>query len=651
MAVIVPDFLRSGVTQGEKILYNVFSEKLPNNFSVWYEPPTHNALSYFRILAPNFGLLQIQVARFEREEILGADSNSLIIKVKQDRTVHPSRRTRRRSTAELGKQILLQLDRSFLAQLLDKLQAYQILTYANGFHQGQLVFPIGFGLVMSNLTIKQAQDMNIYEQLQPPQVVYRERMLSWTRMSESELVNQIETMFTTKLPFPTLTSEQIETIKGILYPEIAIKHLEVTLNTITDAGSSLANYSIIKTLDYRQECIVKSIGEGHRIVYGVAGSGKTLILLCRAKLLATQNPNQRILIVCFNISLATYLRSLLHEDFENPQFRKIDVFHFYGWARLLCRNLPSRMSGLSMDDCDDIIGDILLEALNKLRQERKWDVVLVDEGQTFYSSWLKCCVAALKDQENGHLIIVADGNQSLYKRRGFTWKSVGIQAVGRTSYKKYHLDKNYRNTQEIIAAAWSVVNHIQNLELTPPGQQANEEELTLPLIQPETACRRGKLPVLHIESTEFQEVEAVIRQIEELSRLDYNPSDIAILYRATGMRHQLLDSLNQRLNILGFDSYWVTQSRESERRYDPNSPGVKIINTLNALGLEFKVVFILWVQDWSFNIPALNETDVMTCRRLYVAMTRAQDLLHVFGSGTSPLLQDLQQNQRFVITS
>ena len=36
-------------------------------------------------------------------------------------------------------------------------------------------------------------------------------------------------------------------------------------------------------LDLRQERNAHSLGEGHRIVYGVAGSGKTIILIARAR--------------------------------------------------------------------------------------------------------------------------------------------------------------------------------------------------------------------------------------------------------------------------------------------------------------------------------------------------------------------------------
>ena len=391
--------------------------------------------------------------------------------------------------------------------------------------------------------------------------------------------------------------------------------------------------------------------QGHRIIYGIAGSGKTLILLCRAKLLANQNPSQRILILCYNRSLASHLKSILHEDLQNPQYkRQTDVFYFHAWVNSLMIKIPNSL-GFTMDDYDELLGDILLEKIRKLSLVSKWDAVLVDEAQTFRASWFKCCVAALKDAENGNLMIISDGNQSIYNRRKFTWKSVGVKAVGRTSSKKFHLDRNYRNTQEILEAAWSVVNHIQTLKNPKNTENLDDSELTfLIYIKPTAASRQGSYPVLHITTTEAQEVEDVIRQIQELCVSGYEPRDIAVLYRiAGGKKIQILEEFKNRLRALGLDTYWVTESRESEKRYSIKIPGIRLITTLNSLGLEFKVVLILWVQDWDFSIPAISETDALTCRRLYVAMTRAQDILHVFGSGNSPLLEELKRSGTFVI--
>ena len=54
-------------------------------------------------------------------------------------------------------------------------------------------------------------------------------------------------------------------------------------------GTSLA------VLDHKQEARARSIGHGHRLVYGIAGSGKSVILMSRAKLLAKDGKREFII--------------------------------------------------------------------------------------------------------------------------------------------------------------------------------------------------------------------------------------------------------------------------------------------------------------------------------------------------------------------
>ena len=43
--------------------------------------------------------------------------------------------------------------------------------------------------------------------------------------------------------------------------------------------------------------------------------------------------------------------------------------------------------------------------------------------------------------------------KSLYRKRDFTWADAGIHASGRVINRKFDLDRNYRNTAEILRAA------------------------------------------------------------------------------------------------------------------------------------------------------------------------------------------------------
>ena len=306
------------------------------------------------------------------------------------------------------------------------------------------MLPIGHGAVMSNITTAQATEDNLIQILEPPQVAFREELMSWQQTSQSELVNRLQQMFTKYFSFKTLTTDQISTIKGILYPEFVAKVEPATPDSTSDDVELPPDSKILKTLDIEQERLARSIGEGHRLFSGVAGSGKTIILLARAKFLINRDLDSRVLILCYNITLAAYLRSLLHNDSLNPQYKRIEVYHFHLWAKKILKRLPNPKQ--IQENYDEYLGEKLKEKISVSSDEQKWDSILVDEAHTFFPEWLRCCVKALKDPENGSLTIVFDGSQSLYERTKFTWKSIDIKARGRS--KK--LSQNYRNTQEIL---------------------------------------------------------------------------------------------------------------------------------------------------------------------------------------------------------
>ena len=62
-------------------------------------------------------------------------------------------------------------------------------------------------------------------------------------------------------------------------------------------------------------------------MFGVAGSGKTTILIARAKYLAEQNQDKKGLVLCFNRPLATYLKAQLDGFYQRdrPNFPSIGL--------------------------------------------------------------------------------------------------------------------------------------------------------------------------------------------------------------------------------------------------------------------------------------------------------------------------------------
>ncbi len=110
----------------------------------------------------------------------------------------------------------------------------------------------------------------------------------------------------------------------------------------------------------------------------------------------------------------------------------------------------------------------------------------------------------------------------------------------------------------------------------------------------------------------------------------------------------MLYKLCNELQTLGRENYLVSESRQTQKQYK-ECRGIRLISQLNTLGLEFRVVLILWVQAWRFNTPIDSEEEALSCRRLYVAMTRAQDILYIFGYGQSSVINVLQSSQKFEV--
>lgn len=626
MAQMIPEAIPSKASQGEKLLFSALA-RLPDEYLVWYEPTVGRLLPDFIVLGPAFGLLILEVKGWYASNIKRASHD--FFQISQQR----SGRTKIESCMNPLKQ-----GHSYFGSVADKMKAFPLLCQQSGNYQGKLAFPIGVGAVMSNITVAQSQEHALYAVLEQPAVAYRDELQSWSAFSAGELIARLKGMFKTDFAFPPLTDDQISTIKGLLHPVTIVREVPAIAESLPSDTEHLLppNATRLLSLDLEQERLARTMGSGHRLIAGVAGSGKTLILLARAKTLANRLDGRRVLILCFNITLASHLRSLLHSDSRNPQYKeRIEVLHFHSWAKTLLGRLPSP-SAVGPDEAyDSLLGEKVLFALRALPPSQRWDAVLVDEAHAFDKSWFPCCVAALKDTEGGDLMIVSDRNQGLYKRQEFTWKSVGIKAQGRSQ----KLSQNYRNTQEILSAAWDVLR-----------PTAAKTDSAFDAVEPSDAIRHGKVPTLRMTNSRKVSVQQVIEQAKGLCAEGYSLSDIAIIYKYVGRKDGPdFEGLLNALRAQQIPYYWVTADKKTKRSYDSQRPGLRIVTALSSLGLEFKAVLLLWPEQF-WNCCSRNEAEAERDRRqLYVAMTRAQDELHLFAGGRAQVVDELRQSGDFLL--
>lgn len=106
----------------------------------------------------------------------------------------------------------LRQGKNYLDTLMNKLKGYPILCQDEGEFQGKLAFPVGVGVVMTNITEAEARDENIYPILEKPQTVYKDELLEWEDFGERGLIKRLESIFTVRFKFWGRENNQLERI-------------------------------------------------------------------------------------------------------------------------------------------------------------------------------------------------------------------------------------------------------------------------------------------------------------------------------------------------------------------------------------------------------------------------------------------------------
>jgi len=155
----------------------------------------------------------------------------------------------------------------------------------------------------------------------------------------------------------------------------------------------------------------------HRIIQGAAGSGKSLVLAVRAATLASEGKS--VLIVSFNITLWHYLRSLIGATGIEFKRYLVQYTHFHGFCKdFLAENeVPWPSDYKSAEELFlEIVPALVRSTLKsgKNAKKRKFDAILIDEGQDFAPIWYDILCEFLSD--NDEVLIVSDPGQNVYHR-------------------------------------------------------------------------------------------------------------------------------------------------------------------------------------------------------------------------------------------
>ena len=629
---------------GERRVLHQLKRCLEDDYIVWHDVPIGPKARQpdFVVLSPRWGVLLLEVKDWRRSTLASATRDAVELNTPRGRTTqaHPLRQAR-----------------DYAMELVHLMQHDPALVHADGPFAGRLLFPYGWGVVLSNIRQTDVADAPDFAEVFPPGRTLLRDDLEDT-LDAAAFQHRLWGLFTLHYPH-TLTLPQRDRIRWHLFPEVrlatqgaldfggatpvapgrseaaGVAPLGVVGGTASTGGAMLPD--LMQVMDLQQEQIARTLGEGHRVIHGAAGSGKTMILIYRAAYLAAAaRPGQPILVLCFNSTLADRIEALLRARGVDE---RVQVRTFHGWCQDLVRTY--QLGGTALRQFGGQRGDAYFEALATSVEsavetgrvpEGQYTALLIDEAHDFADAWLRIAARMVSPQTKS-LLVLYDDAQSIYQqqRRSFNFASVGIEARGRTSI----LRLNYRNTAEVLALAMRCASSL----LAADGRGLDDAAVddTPPLVQPASAGRRGPLPVLIQAGDEFEEAE-LIAERADAARLAGRPlADIAVLCRTRHLMRPIQAALQRRGLAV------QSMAAEAFRHFDWQRDSIKLITLHSAKGLEFGLVFVAGLQA----MPLGGETLPEATRLLYVAMTRATHELVLSahaGSGTpAPLVAQVRQ--------
>lgn len=602
MATLIPaiNSCLSRMTSGERRFAQRLEQLLEDDYLCWYDVPVGPKGLHpdFIVLHPRRGILILEVKDWKLESIQQMDKTTATLLTADGlkREANPLEQARQYCHAvvkclERDPQLVYPPDHAF---------------------KGKLIMPFGHGVVLTNISRQQFDSTDLGEVIPANRVICKDEM---TESADPELFQtRLWNMFTVQFR-RALSLPQIDRARWHLFPEVRIVQGSL-FDTESDTEAAQLLPDLIKVMDLQQEQLARSLGEGHRVIHGVAGAGKTLILVYRCLHLA-RLMSRPILVLCYNRALAARLQQLVYEKGIGD---KVQVYNFHRWCR---QQLISYNETLPVDgpEFSEQLVQRLIAAVDAGRiPAGQYGAVMLDEGHDFQPEWLKL-TAQMVDPSTNSLLVLYDDAQSIYARsRGkFSFASVGIQARGRTTI----LRLNYRNTDEVIKAATAFAREL----LT----EAEAEEDGIPLLAPTSAGRRGPQPLL-LELPNFSaETRYVAERLQTLHEKGRSWRDMAVVYRSNFIGDRIRKTLRENhipCEIL------TGQKQSSEKTEDT----VKLVTMHSSKGLEFPVVFVAGLG----YLPTPNQEEKEEARLLYVAMTRAMDELILTGHQNSGFVERIR---------
>jgi len=594
LATLVPALgsCTARMTNGERRLAERLEHKLDDDYLLWYDVPVGPKQSHpdFTVLHPRRGLLILETKDWRLETVQRATRQYWEIAPDGQHKVVINPLAQARHGA---------------IQVVNALERDAQLVQPSGPHAGKLAFPWGYGVVLTRITRLQFEKAQLDQAIEPHLVICSDEMLE--HVDAEAFQKRLWDMFPHAFGH-VLSLPQLDRVRWTMFPEVRVPQQG---GLFDDTAPDAEPPTVMQVMDLQQEQLARSLGEGHRVIHGVAGSGKTMILAYRAQYPAKAHTtsSKPILVLCFNEPLAVKLEAMFQ---AKGLGQAVHARNFHKWCRQQLVAFGQPIPGQSPQMFDQMVDGVVRGVERKQIPSGQYQAVLIDEGHDFRPEWLKLAVQMV-DPATNSLLVLYDDAQSIYERsrsKQFSFKSVGIPAQGRTPILKL----NYRNTQQILQTASLIAADLLSPE--------DKDDDGIPLVRP-IACGRAGQPPLVVRLPSLPD-EA--RHLAELLADAHHSGgtawgDMAVLCRD----YAVMDACAQALRAKRLPH----QVRKRSGDHQPALDSIKVMTMKVSKGLEFPLVAIPGLGA----MPVAGEDEKEEARLFYVAATRATDRLILTLSG------------------
>jgi hypothetical protein len=565
------------VTSGERQVFAALRRHLPDDYLVYYDIRVGDRYPDFTVIGPDLGVVVLEVKDWRLKSIVGAQPDHVVIKTSDGEHVV-------RSPVPQA--------REYTIKIVDFLKKRPKLRDGD-----RLCCGWGFGAVLPLLSTNDVRTPSLFG-ASLEETLGLGLVLTADDLTAERLLTRLRRLLPTwAARAPRLSPAQVDEIRAVLYPEIRV-------------GWAHDDAQVLEVMDREQERLAKSLGDGHRLVRGVAGSGKTIVLMCRARHLRQLHPDWHILVLCFNRVLADHLSRTIGAD------DRLQMLTFHAWCGRELRRAkvavpPTPERGPAWHKYWEQIPRLLLDAY-AAGQARAgaYQAILVDEGQDFVNDWYRVILTAL-DPASNSLFIALDSSQNIYKRK-ISWRDLGVQVVGRSRV----LRVNYRNTRPILNAAYRIISDLDS-RAGMAREQADD------YVTPDRAVRAGPPPEAHCHPSLAVAREFTREWIHSRLVRGVAPNDILVL----GLARPKMESLTAWLTGAGVPASFLLA--------DQSSGTVRLSTIHSAKGLDAAHVLLFGAHELE------GRGDEEARRLLYIAMTRAREELCISYHGESRLMKEL----------